>query len=134
MIKKILNKLFGSKSSKIKLEEFDSGNFIHRILLGEFIETNAHRVNSTIALVTVNIPELYTLASGYLLSKNISLEYSQMANFIVEHHERSIKCREFLNTCEYFSPTISGTDTYTYGSENKVKILPKRDSKGRFSK
>jgi hypothetical protein len=28
--------------------------------------------------------------------------------------------------------TVSGTNTYAYGSENK--ILPKRDSKGRFSK
>lgn len=134
MIKKIFNKLFGSKRSENKLEKFDSGNLIHRILLGEFIQTNAYRVNCTTDLVTVNIPEFYTLASGYLLSKNISLEYSEMANFIVEHHERSIKCKEFLSTCDYFSPTISGTNSYSYGSENKVKILPKRDSKGRFSK
>ena len=33
-----------------------------------------------------------------------------------------------------YSPTITGTDSYSYGSENVVKILPKRDSKGRFCK
>jgi len=31
-------------------------------------------------------------------------------------------------------PTISGTDSYSYGSGNVLKILHKRDSKGRFSK
>lgn len=31
-------------------------------------------------------------------------------------------------------PTITGTDSYSCGSKNVLKKLPKRDSKGRFCK
>lgn len=39
-------------------------------------------------------------------------------------------------TSDYWEsiPTVSGTDSYSYGSENVQKKLPKRDSNGRFCK
>ena len=108
-------------------ETFDATNFKHRKTITDLFVFNKF-------LLDVDINDLFATVGKYMYEHKINISISDVQNFADEFIKSDIQFKKICSSYLISSPTISGTDSYSYGSENVLKKLPKRDSKGRFSK
>ncbi len=120
-LKKLLCKICGEYYPDDWTMKFNLYNPIHYGLCETF-------VNSLGGYYSIHTEKnVYVSLALHLKKNNVDIDFHGYLDFVREYDNR------YLRTIT-FSSGVSGTDSYSCGSKNVLKKLPKRDSKGRFSK
>ncbi len=120
-LKKLLCKISGEYYPKERSMKFFLYNPIHYGLCETF-------VNSLGGYCSIHTEkDVYESLALHLKKNNVDIDFHGFLDFVREYDNRYIRTMTFSSGVSgTFSPSVTGL--------NYTKILPKRDSKGRFSK